>query len=803
MIVGDLRYGARRLLRAPLFSSVSVLVLSLGIGVNAAFFGVVNGAIFKPVNVPNQQRLVNITATENGAISTNVGFTARRFERLEERHPRSVRRMFRVGHFQVVLFQGGSASPVMGEGVSGDYFTALGIRPLMGRLLTAADDAAGTGGPVVISARAWRRYFAADPGVVGRAIRLSGEPATIAGVADDGFTGLTAPNLIGADIWVPWSAADSFLPKYRDGALFLVFAELQSGTTLRDADSEMRLLGSGIEPGRDLGLAAVPAMTAVLPTQLAAAQAALGAVLLAVSGLVLLAACANVSGLLLARAVDRRREVAVRVALGASRPQIFRMQLAEAALLTAAAGSVGYGLFVLVSKSASTVATPEFGGLVASVDLTPDLRVFLFALLVACVTVFLAGLAPAARMAETSPLEAWANSGGGSSVTPRTTRARTRLVALQMAVSVMLLVVAVLFVRSASAAGRETLVARDLNVVVGRLDLRMQKIAPPEWPAVADRLLDAAISRGQPLTALSSGVPASSDGAWVTLSEIGAEARLVGRSLTVSPSFFRVIGAPLVNGREFTEQDAAGSPAVAMVNDVAAADLFPNLGAVGRQIRLSSSNGPVVTIVGVVHTSGASEGDRRNRRFVFLPLAQNPIARLVIVQRASAGDASARGLMSVVAAASPELAVFDIKPLSDYLSPTASTFQYGARVLSAAGFLGFVIALVGLYGAVTYAVIARAREFGIMRALGADERHIRWIVLRDALRLLAFGTGPGLLAALVIGLVVGSWLSGVAPYDPVTFATVPGAMAVVSVLACLIPARRACRIDPVQAIRDL
>jgi len=801
---GDIRFGARRLLRTPVFTGVAVLVLSLGVGVNAAFFGVVNGAIFKLVNVPNQQRLVNIAATENGTINTNMGFTSRRFERLVERNPRSVRRMFPVGHFQVVLFQGGSASPVMGEGVTGNYFLALGVRPLMGRLLTPADDLAGSGGPVVISARAWRRYFAADPGVVGRTIQVSGESATIVGVAEDGFRGLTAPNLIGADLWVPWSGADPFLPKYRDGALFRVFAELSDGMTLRDADSEMRLLGSGIEPGHNLGLAVVPAMTAVLPTPLAAAQAVLGTVLLAVSGLVLLAACANVSGLLLARAVDRRREVAVRVALGASRARIFQMQLSETALLAAAAGALGYALFVVVSKLVSSVALPEFGGLVASVDVTPDLRVFLFALLVACLTVFLSSFAPAARMAEISPLEAWANSGGGLSVTPTTAHVRTRVVALQMAVSVVLLVLAGLFTRSVSAAAREVLVPGDMNVIVGRVDLRMQKVAQDEWPRVADRLLGEARAQGQPLTALSSGVPASSDGAWIQFSDIGADVRLTGRSLTVSPSFFTVIGAPIVKGREFSEQDAIGSPKVAILNDVAAADLWPDVPAVGKQIRLSSSPAsPVVTVVGVVHTRDATEGDRRNRRFVFLPLSQNSVGRLVIVQRLATGDASARSLQAVVAAASPELAVFDVTPLWDYLSPSAAVFQYGARVLSAAGLLGFAIALVGLYGVLTYAVTARAREFGIMRALGADHRDIRWLVLRDALRLMAFGTVPGLLIALVASLAIAGRLQGVAPYDPLTFTVVPGSMAIVGVLACLIPAHRACRVDPVQVIRDL
>ena len=208
----DLRYGARRLLHAPSFTALAVLVLALGVGVNASFFSLVNGALFKPVHIPKLPQLVNITVTEKGEIHTNTGFTSRRLERLEERNPTSVR-LVPVEHFDAVLFQGGSASPVMAEGVTGSYFPALGVRPLIGRLLTPADDTAGSGGPAVISARAWRRFFAADPGVVGRSIRVSGELATIVGVAEEGFNGLIVPNLIGADLWLPWSGADPFMPK--------------------------------------------------------------------------------------------------------------------------------------------------------------------------------------------------------------------------------------------------------------------------------------------------------------------------------------------------------------------------------------------------------------------------------------------------------------------------------------------------------------------------------------------------------------------------------------------------------------
>ena len=383
----------------------------------------------------------------------------------------------------------------------------------------------------------------------------------------------------------------------------------------------------------------MPATAALLPTQLATAQALLSVVLLAVSGLVLLTACANLSGLLLARSAGRRTEIAIRMALGASRAQVFQMQLAETGLLTAAAGAVGYALAVLASKALSSASTLELGTIVASVNATPDLRVFLFALFVASGTTLIVGLAPAARLAETSPLEAWADSAGGSSVTPRATHSRTRLIAFQMATSLVLLVLAALFARSVFAAQREISGPVQANIVAGRVDFRMQKIAQKDWPRAIDRLLDASRIQGGPFTAFSSGVPGGAAGDWTSLAALGADSSVRARSLTISPSFFRVIGEPIISGREFSTQDAAGGQNAAILNDVAADDLWPDHTAVGRQVRLAPDR-PPLTVVGVVRSTGTSAGDRRYRRFVFLPLSQNPVFGVIVLQRAAPGEPS-------------------------------------------------------------------------------------------------------------------------------------------------------------------
>lgn len=802
----DVRYACRRLIAAPLFTGVAIGTLALGVGVNTAFFSVINGVIFRPLQVAHADRLVNIAATDGGAIELNRGLDELRLGRLVERKPQLVRDFFTVNNFQTAYDAGGAASLVMGEAVSGNYFQALGLRPLAGRLLTAADDLAGASGPVVLSARVWARDFGRDPAVVGRVIGVSGLRLTVVGVAPDGFTGMTAPNIFSADLWAPQNSLVPLLQSpgnTRGGLHFRAFGRLSDGATISRADAEMRRLGSGIDPVDGAsGLAVVAASKGLLPVQLATLQAVLGAVLVALSSLVLLIACANLSSLVLARVSGRLTEIAVRMAIGAERRHLIQMQLVETSLLAAAAGFVGFAVAWGLTRLAGLIPIPELGGMVMRIDAAPDLGVFFFAFVAAAGAAVLVGWTPAVRASETDPLRAWSSSGGTSGPTPRASRSTTRLIAFQVGASLAMLLVATLFVRSATAAAAYDVDLDLARITAGHINLAVQKVSDANGPVVFDRLL-AANAAGGPAIALSSGVPIAGNG---RLEKVRVEGQLSGvitHSLVVSPNAFEILGIQVALGRVFTDADAAGSAHVVIVNETLAADLWPGKNPLGRSLNVpTSAMKGAVTVVGVVKETDHTAMDGRDRRYMFLPLKQNYTPQMTIMVAGDGGEAAlAARLKAIVASATPEVAVFDVKPLSALIRLAVTGSRFAAAIIGAVGFLGFVIAMVGLYGSVSFVVGERTREFGIMRALGADGRTIRALVLRDAIRMLMFGMIPGVAITFLLAGFLRSWLLGLPPHDPVTFIAVPLVMLAVGCVAALIPARRASRVDPMQAIR--
>jgi predicted permease len=659
---------------------------------------------------------------------------------------------------------------------------------------------------VVLSARVWARDFGSDPAVVGRVIGVSGFRLTVVGVAPAGFTGMTAPNIFSADLWAPQNSLVPLLKtpgNARGGLHFRAFARLSDEATISRADAELRRLGAGIDPDHAAsGLAAVPASKGLLPVQLARLQAVLGAVLVALSCLVLLIACANLSTLVLARVSGRATEIAVRMAIGAERRHVIQMQMVETSLLAAAAGLAGFAAAWGLARLASWMPIPEIGGMVMRIDATPDPGVFFFALLAAAGAAVLVGWAPAVRASGIDPMRAWSSSGGASGPTPRASQSTARLIAFQVGASLALLLVATLFVRSASAAASYDVDADLAHIAAGHVNLSVQKIPDADGPAIFDRLLAARTAAGQSI-ALATGVPVAGNGRLERVRVDGQLSALITHSLVVSPNVFAVLKIQLARGRAFGESDIAGNANVAVVNETLAADLWPGKDPIGRSFSVPSSdiNG-AVTVVGVVRESDHTAMDRRDRRYMFLPLKQHYSRQITVLVAGDAGDAEpGANLKAVVASAAPEIAVFDVKPLSSLIGLAVTGSRFAAATIGAVGLLGFVIAMVGLYGTVSFTVGERTREFGIMRALGADARHIRAIVLRDAFRMLMLGMIPGLVITFLLAGFLRSWLLGLPPHDLVTFVLVPLAMLIVGCLAAMAPARRASRVDPTQAIR--
>lgn len=807
-LMRDVRYATRRLIAAPIFTGIAITTLALGVGVNTAFFSVINGVIFRPLPIAHADRLVSLAATDEGVVDNNRGLDELRLGRLVERGPKLVRDVFTVRNFQTALDIGGPASLVMGEAVSGNYFSALGLRPIAGRLLVPADDLAGANGPAVLSARVWTRDFGRDPAVVGRVVGLSGLRLTVVGIAPEGFTGMTIPNILSADVWAPQNSLRPLIETVnnpRGGLHFRVFARLADDATVVRADAEIRRLGVGIDPvDAASGTAVVAASQGLLPTQLATLQNLLGLGLVALSSLALFIACANLSSLVLARVSGRTTEIAVRMAIGAERRHLFRMQLVETSLLAGAAGLVGFGMAWGLTRLAGLLPIPEIGGMVMLIDAAPDLRVFFFALIAAGGTAILIGWAPAARIAETDPLRAWTSSGGASGSTPGVAASTRRLIAFQVGASLAMLLVATLFVRSATAATTYD-VPVDMNrIAAGRLNLAVQKIDEAGGQVLFDRVLAARVP-GVQLVAVTSGVPIAGGGKIEQLRVDGRLGGLLTHSLIVSPSAFDLLNVQLVRGRGFADTDVDGGQRVAMINDVVAADLWPGKDPVGRRFFLPTAGiKDSVVVVGVVAETDRTALDRRDRRYIFLPLKQNYAPQMTVLVSGDAGGAPmTANLKALIASAIPEAAVFDVKPLSAAIGLGATGLRFAAATIGAVGFLGFVIAMVGLYGTVSFVVSERTREFGIMRALGADARHIQALVLRDAIRMLMFGMIPGLVITFLLAGFLRSWLLGLPPHDAVTFVTVPLVMMIVGVVATLLPARRASRVDPMQAIRHL
>lgn len=810
-LLQDVRYATRRLMKAPMFTCVAVIVLALGVGVNTAFFSLANGVLLKGLPVPHANRLVNIARTDDGEIELNGGLDERRLQRLIERKPTLVRGLFAVTNFSGAVQLGAAAQLRMCEGVTGNYFETLGLTPVAGRLLVSSDDAGGANGPAVISSRLWQREFGGSPSVIGQVVKVSGLSLVIVGVAPDAFAGLTAPNLLATDLWAPLNSLRPILvhpmqSQARGGIVFRVYARLREGSTISSANAEMGVLGQGIDPDRaESGLAVVAADRALMPTPLARILQGLGLALVGVSSLVLIVACANVSGLVLARATRRTSEIAIRMAIGAGRQRILQMQLIETAMLSMLAGGAGLAIAWALTRGASRVPIPEIGGFVIQPNASPDGRVFAFALMAACVATMMVGWLPAKRMADTDPMRVWSTSAGGGAVTARVKTSTTRLVAFQYAASVSLLLVASLFVRSAATAGRYE--ARiDLNAIAaGSVALARQNVSDADGRVIFDRLLETDRPGGGRRVALASGVPIGGHGRQEALRIYGRATAYVAHTLVVSPSFADMFDLRATRGRVFTNEDRVGQPNVALVNTLVASDLWPGRDPIGQTLTVSSMpDHPVVKVVGVVEETDLTTRVNNDRRYVFLPLAQHYQPNMVVlVTEPGQPHAAVATLKRTVEDAASEVALMDAKSLVAFVGVGATGAAFAAATIGAVGALGFLVAMVGLYGTVAFVVAERTREFGIMRALGADASHIRRLVIRDASRMLLWGMVPGVVITFLFAGLLQSWLLGLSAHDPLTFIVVPVIMFLVGSLAALLPAHSASKASPTEVMRQL
>jgi predicted permease len=798
--------------RQPGFALAAVLTLALGIGANTSIFSAVNAILFRPlpgVSAPGELAFFYPTDAQ-GRLSGTVSYHDFEEYRAQAKTLAGLAAYAGAG---LSMREGGRAERVPAQLVSGNYFSTLGVRPRLGRTLIAEeDDRAGAEPVAVLGHRFWETRFNSNPDVVGRQLILGERSFTVVGVAQKGFQGASVPK--SPALWVPLRAASEAglgagELENREASWLHLVGRLGPGVGLSRARAEMntilaRLADSYPEDFREgLTMDSSPARGFAIAPRKRGAVNAMAAVALAVVGLVLLIACANIANLLLVRAASRRREIAVRLALGAGRRRVVRQLLTESLVLALAGGLVAS---IITLWSAESLAylfrlIPEDTG---ALDFSPDARVFGFALLLSLLTGVAFGLAPALQ---SSRAEVWhALKGEGPSAGgARRLSLRNVLVVGQVAASLVLLVCAGLFLRSLGEAAAVETGFETKGVLMSTLYLDPSRYDAARGREFYGRALERASALpGVASAALTSNVPLGSQGSRGTLLVEGAEPQpYAGVEVErgyVGPGYFEALGIPLLRGRGFGERDRENAPPVAVINETVARKVFGGRDPLGRFIR-TDSEGPPVEVVGVARDSKyRSLGDERVP-FLYLPFAQgySPSATLLVRTKGEPG-ALGPALRDAVLSLDPE-AFAGQATMDEHLAAALVPSKVVAGMSGLFGLLALLLATFGVYGVTAYAVSRRTHEIGVRVALGARGSDILRLVVGEGMALILTGVAIGLCVSFAATRVIAGALYGVSATDPLTFAGVALLLASAALVACLVPARRAAKVDPMEALR--
>ena len=801
----DFRFAARSLRRQPAFTATVVATLALAIGATTAIFSVVAATLLKPLPFRDPSRLAFLwgVAGPQRAIRGGSYIEVKDWGRLT----RTLEHIAIYDATSLNLRTEEGADRVGAEMVSASYFPMLGATAQVGRVFRADEDSVPDANPVVVISDAmWRARFSADPSVVGRAITLNDRPFTIVGVMRPGFNGIS----FNTDVWFAASMARANgAPQNlaeRGNRWLGAIGRLRDGVTLEQAQRDMDRVAAQLardfpETNKDRGVQLFSLRNSYLGSTRTLVLALFGAV-----GLFLLIACANVAGLELVRAAGRRREIALRIAIGAGRGRLVQQLVAEGVTL-AVAGAV-VGLAVAYWGLAGLTALAPAGVFPTYAQPSIDLGAFGFALAVALACGTLFGIVPALRASRVELVGALKDGSRGSAGgfgTPRRLGGQQLLVVAETAVALVLLVGAGLMVRSLQ---RQLAVDPGFNPtgVLRALVMLPDRYTGERRARFVDELhsrLGAIPSvRG---VAIGSDLPlgGSSSAAFIYVPDVNDQFRYYRHSVT--PEYFAVLGVRLVRGRTFTAADRDSAPGVAIINEATARRLWRGADPVGRHIRLGAADGPEATIVGVVADTrfrdlttplATSEPD------VYYPMAQAPARNLQIGVRSSLPpEQVASAVRRELAAMDPSIPLFGVQPLQDLLAQQTARGRFGSAVLTAFGLAALVLAAVGLYGVLAFVVSLRRREIGIRLALGATSGHVLEGVIGQGAALAALGLVAGSVVALVATRAIEAQLFGVGARDPLVFVGAAVVLLLVALAASWVPARRAARVDPQIALR--
>jgi putative ABC transport system permease protein len=815
-LLQDLRFAVRMLAKSPVFTTVAVVITALGIGAVSTIFSAANAIVLRPVpGVARPGELVTVQRTQAGGRGS-----------LSASHPyytelaASTRALSGVAAWTLVpltVSTGGEGVTSLGNLVSGNYFTVLGVRPMLGRFFSAEESSVPAAHPVVVlSYGFWQRRFVGDSGIVGRSILVNGSPFTVIGVAPKGFNSVFA--VLRTDAWVPLMMQAQVRSGGRDllsnaGSAWLeMFGRVAPGVSAKAAQAEVRQAGAraaralaGTEPQyfRQFTEAELAPLTSI-PDDERGGVLTFFTVLLVAGGLVLMIAAVNVAGMLLARSVVRRREIAVRIALGAGRGRLVRQLVTESVVLFVLGGAAGTFLAVYGTRALERIDLPV--DVPIALDLAPDARVLAFTLAVALATGVLFGLAPALKASRVDLVTSLRSDGAGAGRSR--SRLRNALVIGQVAMSLVLLAAAGLFLRALDRGRRVDPGFDATHIATAMVDPETSGYDEARGRALyrtlAERLAAqpgvraVAYARMLPLSMNSMGDEIAVDGYAPPGGRPGESIPMAANH--VDGAYFEALRIPMVAGRPFRPADDASAPRVAVVNQTFATRFWPGRSAIGQTFRMDSTP---VTVVGVVRDSRHRRLDERPAPFMYLPLAQRHFAGVSLVVRTDGDPAAfAPTIRRELQAIDRTLPAPTVTTLERVTAIMLLPQRIAAGVAGALGLVGLFLAAVGLYGVISFSTAQRTREIGVRMALGAAERDVLGLVIGEGMRLVAIGMAVGLGLAFLATRALRPFLYGVSPLDPLTFLTIAATLAATAFVAAYLPARRAAATDPALPLRQ-
>jgi predicted permease len=806
----DIRFGFRILLKSPAFTLVAALSLALGIGANTAVFSIINTSLLKPLPVEEPVRLVSVFTTDVGRPGN---LPTSHLNYIDYRDQNQV--------FSGLLAYTGAAlslnkdettEPIFGQVVSGNYFDVLGVKAALGRTFLPDEDKTPGAHPVVVLSQGlWQRSFGGDPNLVGKTISLNRHEFTVVGIAPEGFTGTDLG--LGPDLWVPMMMHDQVQPGFdwydtRRGLFLRMIGRLKPGVSVEQAQASLKIFSAQLAnayPRDNEGRSAqvISLLQARIDPDGSGQLLLASGAMTGVVALVLLIACANIANLLLARASARRKEIAMRLALGAGRPRLIRQLLTESLVLSLVGGLAGF-LVAFWAKGLLQSVGPFDDGPNALPVATLNLRVLGFTLLISLLSGVIFGLAPALQASKPDLVLTLKGETPAPARRAFGFNLRKSLVVIQVALSLVALISAGLFVRSLRNAQAVNPGFVTSNILLAGFDLGREGMARPQVINFERQLVERASSLPgvQSVTIASNrpfgggilrsifleGQAPNTRGVLVQINHVGLR-------------FFETLGIPLTKGRDFSERDGENATPVVIINETMARRFWPDQEAIGKRFKFFGEEF-YREVIGVARDARYNSLTEANTPFIYLPLLQNYAdAGALHVRTAGHPDKMSAAVRSVAKELAPNVPLLNVQTLSNRIDQSLDGQRSQTRLLAIFGLLALLLSSVGIYGVMSYSVAQRTREIGIRMALGARTQNVLLLVIAQGITLVLSGVALGLIASFAITRLIGSLLFGVTAADPMTFIVTSLLLLGVAALASYLPARRATKVDPLIALR--